>query len=124
MMMGKRITLNKGDNDLVSVDQYLGIRYAEAPLGDSRFRMVSVQDPKWSGTQNYTAFGAACMQPVRTTSTNMPAWTRQDILTMQTYVQTRSEDCLFLNIYSPVSRGPCNDGRRESAGGWGGVGHD
>ncbi|CAH1244324.1 NLGN4X [Branchiostoma lanceolatum] len=104
MMMGKRITLNKGDNDLVSVDQYLGIRYAEAPLGDSRFRMVSVQDPKWSGTQNYTAFGAACMQPVRTTSTNMPAWTRQDILTMQTYVQTRSEDCLFLNIYSPVSR--------------------
>ncbi|XP_078694225.1 neuroligin-4, X-linked-like isoform X3 [Branchiostoma floridae x Branchiostoma belcheri] len=104
VMMGKRITLNKADNDLVSVDQYLGIRYAEAPLGASRFRMVSVQDPKWSGTQNYTAFGAACMQPVRTTSTNMPAWTRQEILTMQTYVQTRSEDCLFLNIYSPVSR--------------------
>ena len=41
--------------------QYLGIPYAEPPVGDLRFANPKPVKP-WSGTKQATEFGASCMQ--------------------------------------------------------------
>jgi para-nitrobenzyl esterase len=70
---------------------YLGIPYAEAPVGDLRWRAPRPR-ARWSGVLDATAFGRHCPQPG---SALDPA---------------ASEDCLFLNVYVP--RG---DGRPDGA---------
>jgi carboxylesterase type B len=58
---------------------FKGIPYALPPIGDRRWRPP--QDPvAWEGTRDGTQFGPACMQ----------AGTRR-----------MSEDCLFLNVWTP-----------------------
>jgi len=56
-VVGKVETLPHGK----TAHQYLGIPYAEPPVGDLRFA-----DPKpvrpWSGTKQTTEYGASCMQ--------------------------------------------------------------
>ncbi|CAG8955333.1 hypothetical protein HYFRA_00011316 [Hymenoscyphus fraxineus] len=69
------------------VDQYLGIRFAAPPLGDLRFRAPS-PPPQISGIQNATEFQPICYAlgaPPGGGSTS------------------ESEDCLFLNVWSPTS---------------------
>ncbi|CAH0046609.1 unnamed protein product [Clonostachys solani] len=62
------------------VDEFIGIRYAEAPLGDLRFR--APQPPKQqSDIQRATSFGDYC------------------IGTNETVDDGVSEDCLFVNIW-------------------------
>jgi len=70
---------------------FKGIPFAAPPVGDLRWR-----DPKppaaWSGVRDATKFGAACMQPESKTS----AITRSEM----------SEDCLFLNVWTPALKPP------------------
>ncbi|TVY39962.1 Lipase [Lachnellula subtilissima] len=67
------------------VNQYLGMRYAAPPLGDLRFRAPA--DPlRTSGIQNATLFQAICLA----SNTKLPS-------------TTESEDCLFVNVWSPAS---------------------
>jgi carboxylesterase type B len=66
-------------------DRWLGIPYAQAPVGDLRFRApVSISQPV-SGVQDASAFGNACPQP----ASNLGA--------------SISEDCLFLNVRRDLS---------------------
>jgi para-nitrobenzyl esterase len=71
-----------------ALNVYLGIPYAAAPEGEQRWRA-----PKpvaaWSGVRQATAFGAACPQPH---VSNEP-WSQ---------VGPQSEDCLFLNVWTPA----------------------
>ncbi|KAL4222685.1 hypothetical protein ACF0H5_018726 [Mactra antiquata] len=73
------------------IDRFLGIPYAEAPVGERRFMKAL---PKAPFTAPFDAFahGSMCMQ--------MPGleWFFQDM------DFNYSEDCLFLNIYAPHSR--------------------
>ncbi|XP_060524380.1 uncharacterized protein LOC132700829 [Cylas formicarius] len=62
---------------------YLGIPYGVAPIGDLRFQETQILD-KWDGVLNATTEGSYCI------STDF--FSQQD---------KQSEDCLFLNIYSP-----------------------
>ena len=67
------------------ITDFLGIRFAAAPVGNLRFAPPS-PPPAAAGTINATAFGSPCPQsasPFGSESTN--------------------EDCLFLNIYVPGS---------------------
>ncbi|POS79853.1 carboxylesterase [Diaporthe helianthi] len=69
------------------VDQYLGMRYAAAPVGDLRFR--GPQDPeKESGVQDASNFGPICVGAGQTAST------------------TLTEDCLFVNVFKPSDATP------------------
>jgi para-nitrobenzyl esterase len=73
--------------DAGSVDEFLGVRYAQPPVGDLRWRPPRPVSP---GEQQLdaTQFGSSCPQgksPWGTPST--------------------SEDCLFLNIYVPTATG-------------------
>ncbi|XP_058123949.1 juvenile hormone esterase-like [Anopheles ziemanni] len=63
---------------------FLGVRYAEPPVGDRRFRHSVLAKPR--GQRKYTAFGNRCPQF---------SW----------FVDQKvngDEDCLFLNIYTPM----------------------
>ncbi|KAJ6582727.1 Alpha/Beta hydrolase protein [Mycena vulgaris] len=92
-------TVNTANN----ITNFLGIRYAAAPLGDLRFR--APQPPaNATGVQLATAQPNACLQaPVGASSTN-PLETRATEL-------VAAEDCLFLNVYYPsdVTGAPLKD---------------
>jgi len=67
--------------------EFLGIPYAQPPLGDLRWREPVAAKP-WSGVRNATAFGAPCAQP------DLGDWNRHD-------AENGKEDCLFLNVIVP-----------------------
>jgi para-nitrobenzyl esterase len=82
---------------------FLGLPFAEPPVGDLRFnRPVAVAS--WDGPIDASEFGPACPQPVD------PG---------QTLYQRQSEDCLTLNVWTPSA----DDGQRPvmvwvHGGGW------
>ena len=59
---------------------YLGVRFAQPPVGDLRWRAPSPFAHARGQTYNATAFGLPCTQEV----------------------EPFSEDCLFLNVFTPV----------------------
>jgi len=58
-VVGKTETLPHGK----SVFEYLGIPYAEPPIGELRFAAPKPAKP-WSGTKDAKEFGAECPQPL------------------------------------------------------------
>ena len=70
---------------------YRGIPYAAPPVGDLRWRPPQPVIP-WTGVKAADHFGSACMQP--STSTEGNAW-REGLGTF-------SEDCLFVNVWTPA----------------------
>ena len=73
--------------------EFLGIPYAEPPVGDLRWR--EPQPAKtWSGVRDATKFGAPCAQR------DLGGWNRHD-------AENGKEDCLFLNVMTP--KWPANE---------------
>ena len=66
---------------------YKGVPFAAPPVGDLRWRPPAPVTP-WTGTRKAEAFAPACMQ----TGVSMPGETPPSV----------SEDCLFLNIWTPA----------------------
>ncbi|XP_075256184.1 acetylcholinesterase-like isoform X2 [Convolutriloba macropyga] len=87
------------------VQEYLGIPYAEPPVGDLRFkyptRRYQLSD---TGSLNATRFGPACMQIADTTFNDEEEKIRQaaDMWNFKTEYQI-DEDCLTLNIWAPYN---------------------
>ncbi len=80
-------TINSGQ-----VKAFLGLPYAAAPVGALRWK--APQPPqKWNGERDATSYGAHCAQNHAF-----------DDLIFEDSGQ--SEDCLFLNVYAPVSAQP------------------
>ncbi|XP_042556601.1 pyrethroid hydrolase Ces2a-like [Dipodomys spectabilis] len=79
----------------VGVHTFLGIPFAKPPVGPLRFAPPE-QPEAWSGVRDATSYPAMCLQ-------------NADIMNMLTTVKliippiSISEDCLYLNIYSPAS---------------------
>jgi para-nitrobenzyl esterase len=69
--------------------EFLGIPFAQPPVGDSRWREPQPPVP-WKGVRDARVFGAPCAQAVLGGD-----WNRRD-------AETSSEDCLFLNVMTPV----------------------
>jgi para-nitrobenzyl esterase len=68
--------------------EFLGIPYAQPPVGDLRWR-EPLPVKLWTGVRTAGSFGAPCAQPV------MGDWNRHD-------AEASKEDCLFLNVMTPV----------------------
>ncbi|HEY1802027.1 MAG TPA: carboxylesterase family protein [Terriglobales bacterium] len=67
--------------------EFLGIRYAEPPLGELRWR-PPVPVKAWQGVRDVQHFGAPCAQMAA------GEWNRRD-------AENSQEDCLFLNVITP-----------------------
>ena len=79
--------------DANGVRVFKGIPYAAAPIGNLRWKPPRPVIP-WHGVRDASAFGAECPQ------TPYPAgsiYTRP--------IQAQSEDCLFLNVWTPAQPG-------------------
>ncbi len=67
-----------------NVSTFLGIPYAAPPVGDLRWRPPQPA-AAWQGTRQATAFGGTCAQPQRGVFA----------------APSNTEDCLYLNVYTP-----------------------
>ncbi len=81
-----------------TMNEFLGIRYAQAPVGDLRWRPPH-RPERTHGIQDATQFQSHCPQPA--SPFGLPS---------------ASEDCLFLNVFTPV--------RQSTDGHDGDRGHD
>jgi len=76
-----------------TITAFMGIPYAAPPVGELRWK--EPQPPKkWEGVRDADKFCASCMQ-VRAFSRN--PWTSEFMVQ-----DTISEDCLFLNVWTPA----------------------
>ncbi|XP_005098834.3 acetylcholinesterase [Aplysia californica] len=75
----------------VPVAKFLGIPYAKPPTGPLRFKAPVTPD-KWNGVRDALTVGNECLQK------DIPLFNFQKI------TPKRSEDCLFLNVFSPTQR--------------------
>jgi para-nitrobenzyl esterase len=89
-----------------AVRDFKGLPYAQAPVGAARWTPPKPA-PRWDGVRKATEFGPACVQP-----------TTLALLRM-------SEDCLFLNIWTPqaAAKAPVIVWIHGGAF-WGGAGSD
>ncbi len=71
---------------------FLGIRYAEPPVGELRFK-PPVASSAWQGTFAATQFP------------NSPIQVEADAMTREPNSAVKSEDCLFLSVYTPSTEG-------------------
>ncbi len=77
-----------------AVDVYRGIPYAAAPAGQWRWRPPQPVEP-WEGVRDATQYGPMC--PQRDPRDTAPDWIKAHFAAV-----ARSEDCLNLNIWTPV----------------------
>ena len=85
-VIGSVVQLNVFDNPM-KVERYLGIPYAEPPVGELRFRK-SVRKQHLESPFLAKKHGDTCLQ----------------IMTQFVLGPTTSEDCLYLNLYVPALR--------------------
>jgi len=93
--MPVRITsgLISGTTDKNEVTAYLGIPFAAPPVGDLRWRPPQPA-AHWEGVRKAEHFGASCMQSEP--GSRLP-WT-EEFMTQGAV----SEDCLFVNVWTPA----------------------
>ncbi|XP_053210465.1 neuroligin-4, X-linked-like [Panonychus citri] len=96
-------------HNLQPVEMFLGIPYASPPTGKLRF-MPPVTPAHWSGIRNSDKHGHVCPQNLPNI-TNEPEtlrrMTRDRLFQLKRLIpllQNQSEDCLYLNIYTPAPK--------------------
>ncbi|XP_061566688.1 neuroligin-2a isoform X1 [Cololabis saira] len=98
------------------VEQYLGVPYATAPIGDRRFQPPEAPG-SWQEIRNATQFGPVCPQSVHGVLPEimLPVWFTDNLDIVAGYIHNQSEDCLNLNIYVPTEDGPLTKKTDESS---------
>ncbi|KAF9022535.1 Carboxylesterase [Hymenopellis radicata] len=74
-------------NTTTNITSFLGVRYADPPLGDLRWRPPVTPPSSNLGVVNASAFGPSCIATI--TPGAIPS--------------SQSEDCLYANVYTPAS---------------------
>lgn len=83
----------------VTVKQYLGIPFAQPPIGDLRFRPAQEVD-SWTDPYEATEQPPACMQVHG--RDDSPTTELAQLLFNNPPPPSESEDCLYLNVYAPA----------------------
>uniref|UniRef100_A0A8C8IFT1 Carboxylic ester hydrolase n=1 Tax=Oncorhynchus tshawytscha TaxID=74940 RepID=A0A8C8IFT1_ONCTS len=87
--------------DRSHVTAFLGIPFAEPPLGKKRFCKAEPKKP-WSGVFDASSYPNACYQFV---DTSFPGFQGSEMWNPN---REMSEDCLYLNVWVPTSPRPHN----------------
>ncbi|XP_035713030.1 neuroligin-4, Y-linked [Folsomia candida] len=93
------------------VEVYVGIPYASAPIKSHRFGPTQTAMP-WEGVRDAVKPGFVCpqmMPDIRNESAalkEMPRGYLEYLKKVEPYLRNQSEDCLYLNIYSPIGPEP------------------
>ncbi|XP_043837718.1 LOW QUALITY PROTEIN: carboxylesterase 3-like [Dromiciops gliroides] len=91
---GKQVAVKGTDH---RADVFLGVPFAKSPVGAGRFAPPQPMEP-WEGVKDATAFPPMCLQELeRAELTKYTLDGKQQLFPI-------SEDCLYLNIYTPSSR--------------------
>ena len=80
----------------VTTSNFLGVPYAEPPVGERRFELPESLAP-WTEVRNASAYGNSCVQDPELSRGQMSDWMYDNFLANLTY----SEDCLSLNVFVP-----------------------
>uniref|UniRef100_A0AAV2KKC5 Carboxylesterase type B domain-containing protein n=1 Tax=Knipowitschia caucasica TaxID=637954 RepID=A0AAV2KKC5_KNICA len=98
------------------VEQYLGVPYATAPIGDRRFQPPEAPG-SWQEIRNTTQFAPVCPQNVHGVLPEimLPVWFTDNLDVAANFIQNQSEDCLYLNVYVPTEDGPITKTQAESS---------
>ena len=78
--------LLSGDTSAADMQVYRGIPYAAPPVGANRWRAPAAV-PNWAGIRDASSFAARCVQGGFAPGANQPL---------------TSEDCLYLNVWTPA----------------------
>ncbi|MDF0581984.1 carboxylesterase/lipase family protein [Bradyrhizobium yuanmingense] len=92
-----------GKNRAIRV--YRGIPYAAPPVGNLRWRAPQPAPP-WQGVREANAFGNNCMQPEISpalVNADVAAGKKPRTLEFLAWRQPMSEDCLYLNVWTPAN---------------------
>lgn len=89
------------DRYLEGVEVFRGVPYASPPIGSLRF-MPPVSGALWHGVKVADKFGPVCPQKLPELSDKMPKGRVEYLKRLLPYLKNQSEDCLYLNIYTPV----------------------
>lgn len=89
------------DRNLESVEVFRGVPYASPPIGSLRF-MPPVSGARWHGVKVADKFGPVCPQKLPELSDKMPKGRVEYLKRLLPYLKNQSEDCLYLNIYTPA----------------------
>lgn len=96
VLLGTDVSLNARTR---KIRVFLGVPYAQPPLGDLRFAPPAAETPpSWEGVRYANETAPACLQsskdinPQEVPFLNMISFNK-------TYVM--DEDCLYLNVYAP-----------------------
>nr|XP_032834523.1 neuroligin-1-like isoform X4 [Petromyzon marinus] len=95
------------------VNQYLGVPYAAAPVGERRFQPPE-PPASWQQTRNATRFAPVCPQNVQGVllEVMLPVWFTSNAEVVASHLLEQSEDCLFLNVYVPTEDDIRDEGPR------------
>ncbi|XP_012282147.2 fatty acyl-CoA hydrolase precursor, medium chain [Orussus abietinus] len=101
-LLGKEVFLSRAQK----VTAYLGIPYAQAPLGPLRFAApVRSPLPSWTGTRDASRYRPSCQQQVARRKLHETLYLR--LLPPDDQPDPGfSEDCLFLNVFVPDGARP------------------
>ena len=80
---------------------YKGIPYAKAPVGELRWKMPE-QPEKWDGIRVCDTFGNIAMQRLPDGEQSWSVHFKREFYDNPEFIPPMSEDCLFLNIWTPA----------------------
>ena len=88
------------------VEGFLGVPYASPPVGSLRF-MPPVTPSHWRGVRMANNLGPSCPQKVPRIINNLSPGRIDYLKRLKPFIENQSEDCLYLNAYTPYDRGKC-----------------
>jgi para-nitrobenzyl esterase len=89
------------------IHSFKGLRYAAAPTAEKRFKAPRRLE-RWKSVADASAFGAPCIQMATGNSANPTTELSKQLATIFTTsseMKIASEDCLFLNVWTPGTEG-------------------
>ena len=104
-LRGLRVKPN--NRELSEVEMFLGVPYASPPVGTFRF-MPPMTSVKWEGVRKADTMPPVCPQKLPDVSNRrealkmMPIGRYNYLQRLLPMLRNQSEDCLYLNIYTPV----------------------